>query len=168
MICTARCSSLSVAAICIAKSTESLIDEKSATWFRRRCTVVTFSMARFALFLLLCAAAVSVRSAPTLSLNASVTDANNGDVIYLEPTVYSGADNCNIQIQAKQLTLVSRTSEAVIDCEGQSRCVVVSGGSSVTIVGVTLRNGNAVENQQTMRSKHLVTKLTVFMDFLIY
>ena len=106
---------------------------------------------------LFCAAAVSVRSAPTLSLNASVTNANNGDVIYLEPTVYSGADNCNIQIQAKQLTLVSTTSEAVIDCEGQSRCLVVSGGSSVTIVGVTLRNGNAFEKPRMRNTKLLVT-----------
>ena len=102
-------------------------------------------------FLLLCAVSAAA-AAPTVSLNASVTSATSGDTIYLEPTVYSGPENCNVEIRSKHLSLVSRTGEAVIDCEGERRCVVVRGGSSVTMVGVTLRNGNALEEPLARRN----------------
>ena len=97
----------------------------------------------FLTFLALCAA-VAADSSPKVSLNETLTNAVSGDVIWLEPVIYSGQANCNIELRNKNLTLISETSETVIDCGGRSRCLVVSDGSSVRIVGVTLRNGNAL------------------------
>ena len=103
---------------------------------------------------LFCCAAAALNALPKVSLNAAVTNAKSGDTIYLEPIVYSGSENCNVQIRIN-LSLIS-SGGTVIDCELKSRCLVVSGGSSVTVVGVTLRKGKAFEEPLIRRSSTLV------------
>ena len=104
----------------------------------------------FGVLLLFCGAAITA-SASEVSLNATVTNAKSGDTIGLLPIVYSGPENCDVQIRGKHLTLMS-SGGTVIDCEGLSRCLVVSGGSSVTVVGVTFMNGRAVEDPSIRRN----------------
>ena len=108
----------------------------------------------FALSLLL-----ATQSAPQIPLRDAVDSALAGSTVFLEPTVYSGPANCDVQIQ-KDLTLLSNTSSTIIDCLGVSRCLTVSGGASVTIIGVTFINGNTVpSNTRSATSISIQTSL---------
>ncbi len=112
---------------------------------------------RFRFFLLLSSSFGASSGLRDLIARASV-----GDTITLEPRVYSGASNCDLQID-KHLTLISPSSQAVLNCFGLSRCVSVLKGASVTIIGVTLTGGSALRHFGTRSLK--TTRKKVSSDF---
>ena len=93
-------------------------------------------------FLILMSLAVLVVPTST-TLRDLIDNAQPGATILLQPIIYSGPANCDLVIN-KSLSLVSTAGQAELDCLGQSRCMRVTGGASVTVVGLTLRNGNAM------------------------
>ena len=95
------------------------------------------------LLLLVSLALLAVPAAATTTLRDLVANAQPGATIFLQPVLYSGPANCDLVIN-KSLSLVSTAGQAELDCQGQSRCMRVTGGASVTVIGLTLRNGNAL------------------------
>ena len=88
----------------------------------------------------------------TTTLRDLVDSAQSGATIVLQPVIYSGPANCELVIN-KSISLVSVSGQTILDCLGASRCVRVTGGASVTIVGLRLRNGNAMGSSSGGSSK---------------
>lgn len=86
---------------------------------------------------------VSSASSASIYLRDLVAAAPPKSTISLESIVYSGPSNCNLNID-KDLTIVSPSSQAILDCGLTSRCLTVSRGASVTIIGLIFRNGNSL------------------------
>jgi conserved repeat domain len=74
---------------------------------------------------------------------------NNPGYIYLESGTYAGTGNVDLTID-REITLVrdGSSSHPVIDAEGNSRIFNIEDGVTVTIVGVTLKNGHAYNSDQ--------------------
>ena len=98
---------------------------------------------RLCAFLILASLASLAVPTTTTTLRDLIDNAQPGATILLQPVIYSGPANCDLVIN-KSLSLVSTGGQAELDCQGESRCMRVTGGASVTVVGLTLRNGNAM------------------------
>lgn len=83
---------------------------------------------------------------PYSSLNHAVNQSPNASEIHLEAGTYKGENNRNITLD-KTLTIIGKSKEsAIIDCESKDRLFTMTGKSSLTLIGLTLKNGYSEES----------------------
>jgi len=89
------------------------------------------------------------------TIQAAINDANDGDIVIIQPGTYTGRGNCWIGLKGKAITVQSAdpcdpdvVASTVIDCQGtqeQPSCGFIfyqSGETSASVVaGLTIRNG---------------------------
>jgi len=82
------------------------------------------------------------------TIQASINDANNGDVVVVPSGIYSGLGNRDIDFQGKAITLISEEGPGtcIIDCEEKGRGFHFRHGEGAgsVIDGITVRNGRGV------------------------
>jgi hypothetical protein len=80
------------------------------------------------------------------SIQAAVDACADGDEVVLGNGVFTGPANTNLHIVGKVITVRSEAgpSNCAIDCQGAGRAFVLDAGFvGASIVGITIRNGNA-------------------------
>ena len=87
-------------------------------------------------------------------LKTAIDNVDNGQTVYLENGVYSGKDNTNLTI-TKNITIVGKGNNVVIDAKGISRIFTISHGVTVTLKNLKLINGKnthggAINNEGTL------------------
>ena len=83
---------------------------------------------------------------PYNNLKDAINHASNDSTIYLKQGNYAGEDNRNISLD-KSVTLVGESKEnTVIDCEASERLFTMNSNSSLTLINLTLKNGNSTGN----------------------
>ncbi len=78
------------------------------------------------------------------SIQTAVDAAADGDTLLLNPGIYDSTGDLNVDISSKSLTIRSRydnPESCVIDCRHQGRAFIVSGGQTLTLKGIMIRNG---------------------------
>jgi len=76
------------------------------------------------------------------TLRAAVAGAESGDVLMLEPGIYRGEDNRNIQVSGKTLTVRGQDRAAcVIDIQGLGRVFDIGANAELTLEHLTLQRG---------------------------
>ena len=85
------------------------------------------------------------------TIQAAVNDSNNGDIIILQPSTYTGSGNRNIDSNGKSITVQSTdpcnpaiVAATVIDCQRMGRGFVFIKGESSLLAGFTIINGIAM------------------------
>ena len=80
------------------------------------------------------------------SIKDAVNQASNGSTIYLNEGTYSGEDNRNISLN-KSVTIIGKSKEkTIIDCESFGRLFTMDSNSKLTLIDLTLINGNSTGN----------------------
>ena len=80
------------------------------------------------------------------SIKDAVNQASNGSTIYLNEGTYSGEDNRNISLN-KSITIMGKSKEkTIIDCESLGRLFTMDSNSKLTLIDLTLTNGNSTGN----------------------
>lgn len=83
---------------------------------------------------------------PYESIRHAVNYTSDDSTIYLNEGIYTGEDNRNI-ILNKTVTLIGKSKETtVIDCESSGRLFNMSSNSKLTLINLTLKNGNSTDN----------------------
>ena len=86
------------------------------------------------------------------TIQAAVNATADGDTILLEPGVYTGAENKNLDLLGKALVIRPEEirAEAIIDCEGDGRGFDFSGGEppETIIEDVAIINGHVYPEQR--------------------
>ncbi|GAA5818759.1 MAG: Pseudogene of autotransporter domain-containing protein [Methanobrevibacter sp. CfCl-M3] len=79
----------------------------------------------------------------TTTIQAAVDQASNGDTVIINPGLYTGTDNKNVNITNKNLTIIGNNSggDVVIDAEGSGRIFNIT-NSNVNITGLKIQNTN--------------------------
>ena len=87
------------------------------------------------------------------TIREAITQCNHGDVIILEPAIYTGPDNRNIDFMGLAITIKSTdpcnphiVNTTVIDCENAGRAFIFQTGEDANSVlaGLTIINGRSV------------------------
>ncbi len=83
---------------------------------------------------------------PFNSLRYAIDYTSNDSTIYLAEGKYVGEDNRNISLN-KSVTLIGESKEnTIIDCESFGRLFTMNSNSKLTLIDLTLTNGDAVNN----------------------
>jgi hypothetical protein len=83
---------------------------------------------------------------PYNSIKNAIDHAPNDSTIYLNEGKYAGENNRNISLD-KSVTLIGKSKEnTVIDCEFSTRLFTMNSNSKLTLINLTLKNGNATDN----------------------
>ena len=83
---------------------------------------------------------------PYSSIKNAINQASNDSAIYLNEGKYAGENNRNITLD-KSVTLIGKSKEStIIDCESSGRLFTMDSSSSLTLINLTLTNGNATDN----------------------
>ena len=80
---------------------------------------------------------------PYASLRTAINCTSDGSTIHLDEGTYSGEDNRNITLD-KSVTLIGKSREkTIIDCESSGRLFTMGSGSKLTLIDITIMNGNS-------------------------
>ena len=80
------------------------------------------------------------------SLRYAINHASNDSTIYLKEGNYKGEDNRNITLD-KSITIIGKSKEnTIIDCEYSGRLFTMNSNSKLTLINLTLTNGNLTGN----------------------
>ena len=80
------------------------------------------------------------------SLRYAINHASNDSTIYLKEGNYAGEDNRNISLD-KSITIIGESKEnTIIDCEYSGRLFTMNSNSKLTLINLTLTNGNLTDN----------------------
>lgn len=83
---------------------------------------------------------------PYNSLKNAISHAANDSSIYLSEGRYAGENNRNITLD-KSVTLIGKSKEnTIIDCEFSSGLFTMNSESKLTLINLTLKNGNSTGN----------------------
>ena len=83
---------------------------------------------------------------PYKSLRHAIDFTSNDSTIYLNEGSYVGEDNRNISLD-KSVTLIGKSKEnTIIDCELSGRLFTMNSNSKLTLINLTLTNGNLTDN----------------------
>lgn len=83
---------------------------------------------------------------PYSSLRHAIDYTSNDSTIYLNEGHYVGEDNRNISLD-KSVTLIGKSKEnTIIDCELSGRLFAMNSNSRLTLINLTLTNGNLTDN----------------------
>ncbi|WP_295610472.1 hypothetical protein [uncultured Methanobrevibacter sp.] len=83
---------------------------------------------------------------PYNSLRHAIDYTSNDSTIYLNDGRYVGEDNRNISLD-KSVTLIGKSKEnTIIDCELSGRLFAMNSNSKLTLINLTLTNGNLTDN----------------------
>ncbi|WP_405298149.1 hypothetical protein [Methanobrevibacter sp.] len=83
---------------------------------------------------------------PYNSIGHAINHTSNDGTIYLNEGNYAGENNRNIFIN-KSVTLIGKSKETtIIDCESSGRLFSMNENSKLTLIGLTLKNGNLLDN----------------------
>lgn len=83
---------------------------------------------------------------PYNSLRHAIDYTSNDSTIYLNDGHYVGEDNRNISLD-KSVTLIGKSKEnTIIDCELSGRLFEMNSNSKLTLINLTLTNGNLTDN----------------------
>ena len=83
---------------------------------------------------------------PYNSLRHAIDYTSNGSTIYLNEGRYIGENNRNISLN-KSVTIIGKSKETtIIDCESSGRLFTMNSNSKLTLINLTLKNGNLPEN----------------------
>ena len=115
----------------------------------------TFSLNLVFLFALSVPASAQNRFVPLeyQTIREAIAKCNHGDVVILEPAVYTGPDNRNIDFMGLAITIKSTNpsnphivNTTVIDCENAGRAFIFQSGEDANSVlaGLTIINGKSV------------------------
>ena len=77
----------------------------------------------------------------TETLNSAIARALLGDVIMVDPGVYSGYQNCNITVTVSFLEIRGDSENTIFDCSGTGLRHLTIAGDDCTINGIKFRNG---------------------------
>lgn len=89
------------------------------------------------------AATINVPTIEQPTIQAGIDASTDGDTVLLADGTYTGAGNYNINSKGKSITVKSKGGfqKCIIDCQSLGRGFVIGGGS-VTLYGLTVKNGN--------------------------
>ena len=83
---------------------------------------------------------------PYNNLKDAISHATNDSTINLDAGRYAGEDNRNITLD-KSVTIKGKSKEStIIDCESFDRVFTMDSNSKLTLIGLTLTNGNSTAN----------------------
>ena len=83
---------------------------------------------------------------PYNSIGHAINHTSNDGTIYLNEGNYAGENNRNIFIN-KSVTLIGKSKETtIIDCESSGRLFSMNENSKLTLIDLTLKNGNLLDN----------------------
>lgn len=83
---------------------------------------------------------------PYNSLRYAVDYTSKDTTVYLNDGSYAGENNRNISLN-KSLTLIGKSKEnTIIDCESSGRLFTMDSNSKLTLINLTLKNGNSIED----------------------
>jgi hypothetical protein len=83
---------------------------------------------------------------PYNSLRNAIDHASNDSTIYLNEGRYASENNRNITLD-KSVTLIGKSQEnTIIDCESSARLFTMNSNSKLTLINLTLKNGNSTDN----------------------
>ena len=83
---------------------------------------------------------------PYNSLRNAINYTSDGSTIYLDEGTYAGENNRNITLN-KSVTLIGKSKEkTIIDCNSSGRLFTMNSNCKLTLIGLTLKNGNATGN----------------------
>jgi len=83
---------------------------------------------------------------PYNSLRHAIDYTSNDSTIYLNEGKYIGEDNRNITLD-KSVTIIGKTKEnTIIDCESLGRLFTMNSNSKLTLINLSLKNGNLTDN----------------------
>ena len=83
---------------------------------------------------------------PYNSLRHAIDYTSNESTIYLDEGKYVGENNRNISLN-KSITLIGKSKEnTIIDCESLGRLFTMNSNSKLTLINLSLKNGNLPEN----------------------
>ena len=83
---------------------------------------------------------------PYNSLRTAIDYTSSDSTIYLNEGQYMGENNRNISLD-KSVTLIGKSKEnTIIDCESSGRLFTMNSNSKITLINLTLKNGNPTDN----------------------
>nr|WP_295161708.1 hypothetical protein [uncultured Methanobrevibacter sp.] len=83
---------------------------------------------------------------PYNSIGHAINYTSTDSTIYLNEGKYVGENNRNISLN-KSVTLIGKSKETtIIDCESSGRLFTMNSNSSLTLINLTLKNGNLDDN----------------------
>jgi len=83
---------------------------------------------------------------PFNSIGHAINYTSTDSTIYLNEGKYVGENNRNISLN-KSVTLIGKSKETtIIDCESSGRLFTMNSNSSLTLINLTLKNGNLDDN----------------------
>jgi hypothetical protein len=83
---------------------------------------------------------------PYSNLKSAINHASNDSTIYLNEGKYVGENNRNLSLN-KTITLIGKSKETtVIDCESAGRLFTMDSNSKITLINLSLKNGNSDAN----------------------
>lgn len=83
---------------------------------------------------------------PYNNLKDAINHASNDSAIHLNKGRYAGENNRNISLD-KSITLIGKSKEnTIIDCESMERLFTMNANSKLTLINLTLTNGNSTDN----------------------
>ena len=83
---------------------------------------------------------------PYNSLRYAINYTSDDSTIYLKEGKYAGENNRNISLN-KSVTLIGKSKEnTIIDCESSGRLFEMNSNSKLTLINLTLKNGNLTDN----------------------
>ena len=83
---------------------------------------------------------------PYNSIRHAIDYTSNDSTIHLNEGDYVGEDNKNITLD-KSVTLIGKSKEnTIIDCESSGRLFTMNANSKLTLINLTLKNGNSTDN----------------------
>lgn len=83
---------------------------------------------------------------PYASLRTAINHTSDDSTIHLDEGIYAGEDNRNITLD-KSVTLIGKSKEkTIIDCESTGRLFTMSSASKLTLIDLTIKNGNSTGN----------------------
>ena len=83
---------------------------------------------------------------PYNSLRYAINYTSDDSTIYLKEGKYDGENNRNISLN-KSVTLIGKSKEnTIIDCESSGRLFEMNSNSKLTLINLTLKNGNLTDN----------------------
>ena len=83
---------------------------------------------------------------PYNSIGYAINHTSNDCTIYLNEGTYAGEKNRNISLD-KSVTLIGKSKETtIIDCESAGRLFTMNSASKLTLINLSLKNGNLSDN----------------------
>lgn len=94
------------------------------------------------------AATINVPTLGHPTIQTGIDASSDGDIVLLADGTYTGVGNYNIDFNGKSITVKSANEPdvCIVDCEGLGRGFLVYNGETVTFEGLTVKNGDAGED----------------------